>query len=186
MQHKNIVINSSFDNSLYDTGAGIFKRTLWYYINYFFFKSYLFPIYSTKVFLLRLFGAKIGRGLVIKPNVNIKFPWKLSIGDDVWIGEGVWIDNLASVVIGDNVCISQKAYILTGSHNYKSSKFDLMVGEVLIEAGVWACAGSVILPGTVLKSHCVILPFAVVSGVINEYSIVKGNTFSVIGLRNIV
>ena len=56
---------------------------------------------------MRLFGASVGKGVIINPRVNIKYPWKLVIGSNVWIGEKVWIDNLADVTIGDNVCLSQ-------------------------------------------------------------------------------
>ena len=81
-----------------------------------------FPFSCLKKKILFLFGSKIGSRFYIKPNVNIKYPWHLKIGENVSIGEGVWIDNLADVNIGSNVCISQNAYLLTGSHNYKCKK----------------------------------------------------------------
>ena len=80
---------SKYDNSWYSTGAGKFKMVLWYFVNILFFMNPLNPISSLKVLLLRLFGAKIGRGVVIKPSVNIKYPWLLEIGDNSWIGERV-------------------------------------------------------------------------------------------------
>src|SRR5947208_3121617 len=96
---------SSFNNSWYKPGRGFITRGLWYCVNVLHFKSFS-PFNWKKVFLLRLFGAKVGKGVVIKPGVNIKYPWRLKIGDNVWIGEKVWIDNLGDVVIEDNVCIS--------------------------------------------------------------------------------
>ena len=69
---------------------------------------------------------KVGRSVIIKPRVRIKYPWFLQIGDNSWIGEDVWIDNLDSVIIKENVCISQGAMLMSGSHNYKSEKFDLI------------------------------------------------------------
>ena len=75
------------------------------------------PFSGLKVFLLQLFGAKVGKGVVIKPNVNIKYPWLLEIGDYTWIGERAWIDNLAQVKIGKNCCISQGAMLLCGNNN---------------------------------------------------------------------
>src|SRR6478672_5561364 len=96
---------STYNNSWYKPGSPI-KRFFWHYINFIFFKSGWFPVYVFKTFLLRGFGASIGKGLVIKPFVNIKYPWFLKIGDDVWIGENVWIDSLAQITIGKNVCIS--------------------------------------------------------------------------------
>ncbi len=79
-------MNKKTDLSIYTTGnfvigAGIIKRVLWYFTNVLFFISPLIPVSSLKVALLRLFGAKVGKGVNIKPSVNIKFPWKLSIGD---------------------------------------------------------------------------------------------------------
>ncbi|MDZ7624210.1 MAG: hypothetical protein U5J96_07185 [Ignavibacteriaceae bacterium] len=87
---------------------------------------------SFKIFALRFFGAKVGKGVIIKPCVNIKYPWFLEIGDNVWIGEEVWIDNLGKVKIGNNVCLSQGALLLCGNHNYKKETFDLIVGDITL------------------------------------------------------
>ena len=100
--------------------------------------------------MLRIFGAKIGKGVIIKPAVSVKYPWNLEIGSHVWIGEGVWIDNLGKVQIKDNVSISQGAMLLTGNHNYKKVTFDLIVQEIIIEEGVWIGAKSIVCPGV----HC--------------------------------
>ena len=102
---------SSFDNSWYNPGAGKFKRLFWYLINTLFFQSNALLPYSVKASMLRSFGAKVGIGVVIKPRVNIKYPWNLEIGDHAWIGERVWIDSLDKVTIGANACISQGALI---------------------------------------------------------------------------
>jgi len=107
---------SKYDNRWYNPGSKL-KRFLWYFVNVLFFKTSIPYPSILKVFILKYFGAKIGKNVVIKPNVNIKYPWFLEIGDNVWLGEGVWIDNLTDVKIGNNVCVSQDAYILTGSHN---------------------------------------------------------------------
>ena len=96
---------SKYNNSYYKPGS-VFKRVIWYFTNSLLFKSSWFPFIKPKVFLLRAFGAKVGKNLVIKNNVNIKYPWKLEIGNHCWIGEEVWIDNLHSVIIMDNVCLS--------------------------------------------------------------------------------
>ena len=102
---------SLYDNSWFNTGGSTIKRLLWYFINVLFFMNPLNPSSGLKVRLLRTFGAKIGKGVVIKPSVNIKYPWNLSIGDYTWIGEKVWIDNLVQTTIGANVCISQGAML---------------------------------------------------------------------------
>lgn len=128
-----------------------------------------------KRFLLRFFGARIGKGLIIKNHVNIKYPWFLSIGDHCWIGEQVWIDNLAPVKIAHHVCVSQGAMLLTGNHNYKKETFDLMVGEITIDDGVWIGAKSVVCPGLSLKSHSVISVGSVLTQNTEAYFIYRGN-----------
>src|ERR1700743_1469781 len=103
------VANDRYNNDWYkkQIGASKGKQVLWYFVNGLFFINPLNPSSAIKKALLRMFGAKIGRGVLLKPGINIKYPWKLSIGDFSWIGEKVWIDNLADVRIGRNVCLSQ-------------------------------------------------------------------------------
>lgn len=137
---------TKFDNSWYKPGP-FWKRTLWYYTNSIFFESPWFPFYKLKVVLLRLFGASVGQSVLIKPQVNIKYPWFLEIGDYVSIGEGVWIDNLGKVVVQDYVTISQGALLLSGNHDYKSEGFDLIVTEIILEEGAWIGAKSTVGPG---------------------------------------
>jgi putative colanic acid biosynthesis acetyltransferase WcaF len=89
MQKTNLAV---YNNHPYHPGGSMLKRLIWYYVNIFLFKNALFPFYTPKVFLLRAFGAKIGKQVEFKPSVNIKYPWNLTIGDEVWIGENVcWI-----------------------------------------------------------------------------------------------
>ncbi|MFI5150098.1 MAG: putative colanic acid biosynthesis acetyltransferase [Bacteroidia bacterium] len=165
---------SAYNNSWYNPGAGILKRTLWYCVNACFFTGW-FPFNAVKVFLLRLFGARIGKGLVIKPRVNIKYPWKLELGDHVWIGEHVWIDNLDLVKIGNHCCLSQGAFILCGNHNYKKKNFDLMVSAVTLEAGVWIGAKATVCPGVTAFSHAVLTAGSVASKDLEAWYIYQGN-----------
>jgi putative colanic acid biosynthesis acetyltransferase WcaF len=174
-----------YNNSWYNPGGSKLKRLLWYFINAFFFNSSLFPVSFLKVSLLKLFGAKIGKGVVIKPNVNIKYPWLLEIGNFSWIGEEVWIDNLALIKIGNHACISQGALLLCGNHNYSSSKFDLMVGEIKVEDGSWVGAKSIVCPGSILKSHAVLAAGSVGKGVLESYSVYQGNPAIKTKLRTI-
>lgn len=165
---------ASFNNSWYDTGANNVKRLIWYFMNAIFFNS-AFPINGIKVFLLKLFGAKVGVGVILKPHINIKYPWKLIIGNNVWIGEKVWIDNLAKVTIADNVCISQGALLLCGNHNYKKSTFDLIAEEIILEEGVWIGAKSVVCPGVTCQSHAVLAVNSVATQTLEKYTIYQGN-----------
>ena len=164
-----------FNNDWFDRGASKFKIILWYYFNMLFFASRWMPLSSFKVFLLRLFGAKIGKGVVIKPFVNIKYPWRLIIGNDVWIGEQVWIDNLETVTIGNNVCVSQGAFLLCGNHNYKRNTFDLIAKQIKLEDGVWIGAKTVVCPGVICKSHSLLTVGSVATSNLEPYTIYQGN-----------
>ena len=163
-----------FSNTAYEPG-NYFIRMFWYLLNSIFLNSSLpYPL-SVKVLLLKTFGAKIGSNVVIKPNVNIKYPWFLELGDNVWIGEEVWIDNLAEVKIGSNSCLSQGAYLLTGNHNYKKESFDLIVKPIIIEEGVWIGAKTIVCPGVVCKSHSILTVGSVATKDLDSYSIYQGN-----------
>ncbi len=176
---------SKFNNSWYNPGTNVLKRTIWYYTNVFFFLNPWNPFSSLKVILLRIFGAKIGKGVVIKPAVNIKYPWNLVIRNHVWIGEKVWVDNLANVEVGDNVSISQSAMLLCGNHNYKKSTFDLITGEIKLEEGVWIGADSIVTPGITCKSHSILAVNSVATKDLEAYTIYQGNPAVEVRKRNI-
>lgn len=164
---------SKFNNSWYKPGNSV-KRILWYFVNVCFFNS-AFPLIGVKIFLLKLFGAKVGQGVVLKPYINIKYPWKLQIGNHVWIGEKVWIDNLGEVVIKDHACVSQGAMLLCGNHHYKKVAFDLIVGNITIDEGAWVGAMSVICPGVKVGSHAVLTVNSVATHHLEPYFIYQGN-----------
>lgn len=176
---------SRYDNSWYNPGGGTLKRILWYFTNVLFFINPLNPSSGIKVRLLRMFGAQIGKGVVIKPSVNIKYPWNLFIGNYSWIGENVWIDNLVQVTIGANVCISQGAMLLCGNHNYKKSTFDLMVKPIIIEDGVWIGAQTTVCPGVKAHSHSVLCVGSVASKDLDAFSIYRGNPAEFIKTREV-
>lgn len=158
-------------------------RTIWFYVNSLFLNSYILPISGLKIFLLRLFGAAIGKGCVIKPKVNIKHPWKLKLGANVWLGEEVWIDNLDKVSIGNNVCISQGAFLLCGNHNYKKSGFDLMTSPIIINDGVWIGAKAVVCPGAVVEENVVLSVGSVLKEQTERGMIYSGNPAKIIRER---
>jgi putative colanic acid biosynthesis acetyltransferase WcaF len=174
---------SSFTNSWYRSG-NFFKRIIWYFLNELILKNTLIPWVGLKIFFLRLFGAKIGKGVMIKPGVNIKYPWNLSIGNHVWVGENVWIDNLAKTTIEDNVCISQGAILLCGNHNYKKSTFDLIIGEIILEEGSWVGAKSMVCPGVRLKTHAILAVGSVANKDLESYAIYQGNPAIRVRARN--
>jgi len=164
----------SFSNDWYQPGNPV-KRFFWYFFNVVFLLNPLNPFSGLKKFVLRLFGAKIGKGTLIKPRVNVKYPWNLIVGKNVWIGEQVWIDNLAKVNIGDNVCISQGSMLLCGNHNYKKVSFDLIVKPIDLEEGVWIGAKAIVCPGITCSSHALLTVNSVATTNLDAYSVYQGN-----------
>jgi putative colanic acid biosynthesis acetyltransferase WcaF len=189
MNNKTAVQNktnlAAYDNSWFNAGAGKLKIFLWYIVNALFFINPLNPSSKLKIFLLRLFGAQVGTGVVIKPSVNIKYPWKLSVGNFTWIGEKVWIDNLELVSIADNCCLSQGCMLLTGNHNYRKSTFDLIALPITLESGSWIGAFAIVCPGVTVKSHAVLSVNSVASATLDSYSVYKGNPAVIIKEREI-
>lgn len=163
---------SKFNNDWYNPGSSI-KRLAWYCISSVFFET-AFPVSSLKVFILKAFGARISNGVVIKPRVRIKYPWKLSIGENSWIGEQVWIDNLDEVVIGKNCCLSQGAFLLCGNHDYKKPSFDLIIKPIVLEDGVWIGAKSTVCPGVKVHSHAVLSVGSVATSDLQANGIYQG------------
>lgn len=161
------------------------KVLLWFFLNYTIMNSFFPWPGSLKSKLLRLFGAQVGKGLVIKPKVRIKYPWKLRIGDHCWIGESVWIDNLDMVELGDHVCLSQGAMLLTGNHDYKRSDFPYRLGSIRIEDGVWVGAQSVVCPGIVCHSHAVLTVKSVAAKHLDAWTVYAGNPAIAIRKREI-
>ena len=166
---------STYNNSPFHPGGSALKRLLWFYLNSLFLKSSLLPISNFKIFLLRAFGAKVGSNVTIKPGVNVKYPWHLTIGNNTWIGENVWIDCLVPIAIGNNVCLSQGAVLLTGNHDYKKSTFNLITKSVVLEDGVWIGACAVVNPGVTAASHAVLTTGSIATKNLESYSIYQGN-----------
>lgn len=166
---------SRFNNSTFPRGAGIIKETLWYFTNALFFINPLFPFRSPKPFLLRLFGAQVGKGVVIHPGANIKFPWKLEIGDHVWIGQRVWLDNLDRLAIRSHVVISQGAMLILGSHDYRKVDYPTLTGPVVLEEGAWIGAGAIVLGGVTVGTHALLSAGSVTGRSLKAYTIYRGN-----------
>jgi len=184
---KNKVDLSSYNNDLFRSSLPSLPfRLLWYWVSILVFRNPLFTGYGFKRWLLRSFGAKLGKGVVIKPSVNIKYPWNLHVGDHSWIGENVWIDNLAVVYIGRNACLSQGAMLLTGNHDYSKASFDLMVNEIHLEDGAWVGAKSVVCPGVCCKTHSVLAVGSVANKDLEPYTIYQGNPAVAVKERQIL
>ncbi|MCL5023037.1 MAG: WcaF family extracellular polysaccharide biosynthesis acetyltransferase [Nitrospirae bacterium] len=166
---------SKFRNASYAPGRRFLTRSIWFVTNVLFVLNPLNPFSQLRAILLKMLGGKIGQGVVLKPSINIKYPWNLEIGDNSWIGESVLFDSLDKISIGSNVCISQGAYLCTGNHDYTKEAFDLIVRPIVIEDGVWVGAKAVICPGVTLRSHSVITAGSVVTKDTEPYGIYQGN-----------
>lgn len=175
---------SKFKSENFQRGRAAWVEFLWLLIQAFFVSSWL-PGSIHRVWLLRTFGAEIGRGVVVKPHLRVKFPWRLRIGDHVWLGENVWIDNLALVEIRDNVCVSQGVYLCTGSHDWSGPNFDLVVKPIRISEHAWVCARSTIAPGTKVGKGAVIALGSVASGELIPWHVYSGIPAAVIRARSI-
>lgn len=120
---------------------------------------------SLRVRALRAFGAQIGEGVIFRPRTRVRFPWKLSIGDRSWIGEGVWFHNQAPISIGADVVISQETMLTTGSHAVHRD-MALITRPIRIEDGAWVTTRCLILGGAQIGVSAVIQPYTVVRGVV--------------------
>lgn len=166
-----------------DRGAGKLKEISWYFIKMIFFLS-AFPYpNSVKTALLRLFGSKIGKSVIIKPRVNIHFPWKLIIGDNVWIGEEAFLLNFELLTIGNNVCISQRAFLCGGNHDFRVPEMPYRNGPVTLMDGCWVGASVFISPGVTVGVDTVITSGSIVTASLESNGIYKGNPLAYIKPR---
>ena len=162
-----------FDNGKFDRGRSRFVEILWLLLDTVLVRSRI-PGYAHRRLIIRAFGARVGKGVLIKPGVRIKFPWRLEIGNNSWVGEDVWIDNLASVQIGANCCISQGAYICTGNHDWAAPAFDLIVKPIKIADGAWIAAKSVVGPGVRVGEGAVLSMGSVAKSDMASWGIYQG------------
>jgi putative colanic acid biosynthesis acetyltransferase WcaF len=112
--------------------------------------------YGWRRWLLRLFGASIGKGVFLRPSVRVTYPWKLKVGDHCHIGDEVVLYTLGEIEIGDCAVVSQRSYICTGSHDYTSPTFDIYAKKIVIEAEAWVASDVFVAPGVVIGSGAVV------------------------------
>jgi len=176
---------SRFSNAWYDPGRSLAVRALWFFCGLPLVRSRLVPGSGWRRAVLRSFGARIGPAVVIKPGVRVKYPWLLSVGAHSWIGEEVWIDNLAPVAFGDNVCVSQGAYLGTGNHDWTDPAFGLVVRPVTLGNGAWVGARALICPGVTVGECGVAASGSVVAKSIPPREIHAGNPAAFVRMRRI-
>ncbi|MCL6442601.1 MAG: WcaF family extracellular polysaccharide biosynthesis acetyltransferase [Alicyclobacillus sp.] len=174
------------------SGPGNFHRTrskwleaIWMVVEFLLVTNPLQVSSRLRVAALRLFGATIGRGVIMRPRIRVKFPWNLSVGDRCWIGEGVWIHNQTRVTIGHDVVISQETFITTGSHDTRRT-MDLIVKPVTIRDGAWVTSRCIVLQGVEVGENTIITPGSVVHRSLKANGIYGGNPCTFIKPREIV
>jgi putative colanic acid biosynthesis acetyltransferase WcaF len=166
---------------LFDPTCGLTRgrsasiEALWYAFKSVIFMSALPWPSALKVGLLRLFGASVGQGVVIKPRVNIHLPWKLTVGDHCWIGEGAWILNFEPVLIGAHSCISQNVFLCTGNHDFRDVTMPYRNAPIVVENGAWIAAQSFVGPGVTVGTEAVVLAGSVVLKSIAGGSVYQGS-----------
>ena len=175
---------ADFDSRCFSRGRNALVESLWLALQAMLISSSL-PGSTHRRFLLRLFGANIGQGVCIKPGVRVKFPWRLVIGEHAWIGEDVWIDNLAEVTIGRNSCLSQGVYLCTGSHDWGSSTFELITKPIWIGEGAWIAAKAVIAPGVTVGQGAVLSLGSVATCDLEPWTIYQGVPAKPVASRHI-
>lgn len=129
---------------------------LWWVVHAFLFKPSPQVLYGWRRFLLRSFGAEIGKGVIIRPSAQITYPWKVRIGDYSWIGDNVVLYSLGDIIIGKNTVISQKSYICTGTHDYSKTEFPILAKNIVIEDECWLATDVFVSPGVTICKGVVV------------------------------
>lgn len=181
---KSLVSLSKFNSQIgLDRQVSKSKEIIWYLFKMFFFLSaFPFP-YSFKSHILRIFGAKVGNDLVIKPRVNIHFPWKLTIGDNVWIGEEAFLLNFEPLNIGSNVCISQRAFLCSGNHDFRDTSFGYRNGPITLMDGSWVGASVFVGPNVTIGVDSVIAAGSILTKSVGNNGVYQGNPAIFVGNR---
>jgi putative colanic acid biosynthesis acetyltransferase WcaF len=146
----------------YDKGRNVAWQAAWFAVQNLVFDAWWLPG-RLRPRILRAFGASVGRNVLIRHRVRVLWPWKLSIGNDAWIGEDAWLLNLEHITIGDDVCVSQGAFLCTGSHDHRSTDFRYDNGPIVVEDGAWIAAQALVLRGSVIGRGAVIGARAVIT-----------------------
>lgn len=156
---------------------------IWWLVQSLFFHTSPQVMYGWRRFLLKLFGAKIGKNVLFRPSVTVTYPWKLKIGDDCWIGDHVTLYTLGPIVIGSNTVISQHSYLAAASHDYTKPSFDIFAKQITVEDEVWIAAHCFIAPGVTVGRGAVVGSCSVTFKDVPPMMVCMGNPLKVIRPR---
>jgi putative colanic acid biosynthesis acetyltransferase WcaF len=146
----------SYNQSWFDRGRPTWYILLWWLVQAIAFPLTPHPLNNVRCAILRLFGADIGKGVLIRPTARFTYPWKVTIGDYSWIGDDVVFYSLDQIHIGQHCVISQKSYLCTGSHDFHDPAFGLKTAGITIDHGVWIAADCFIGLGVKIGANAVI------------------------------
>ncbi|MEL6458361.1 MAG: hormogonium polysaccharide biosynthesis acetyltransferase HpsU [Cyanobacteria bacterium J06636_27] len=145
-----------YDQSDFDRGRAGWYVFLWWFVQAITFPLTLHNMSGIRCAILRLFGARIGKGVLIRPTARFTYPWKVTIDDYSWIGDDVVLYSLDEIHIGSHCVVSQKSYICTGSHDIKDPAFGLKINKVAIGNGAWVATDCFVAPGVTIGANAVI------------------------------
>jgi putative colanic acid biosynthesis acetyltransferase WcaF len=168
---------AGFTGKGYDRGRPVPHQVAWYVTQNLIFTKWWFPA-RWRPGLLRFFGAEVGQGVLIRSRVRVHWPWKLSVGQDCWIGEGAWLLNLEPITLGNDVCVSQDAFVCTGSHDRRSPTFEFDNAPIVLEDGAWVAARAIVLRGVRVGRGAV-----VAAGGVAHHDVPEGAVLTADGLR---
>jgi len=137
-------------------GRSAVYTQIWWIVQSTLFRMSPQVFYGWRRWLLRLFGARIGKGVIIRPSVQVTYPWKLKVGDFCHIGDEVVLYTLGEIEIGDCAVVSQRSYICTGSHDHTSPTFDIYARKIVIEPEAWLATDVFVAPGVLIGSGAVV------------------------------
>jgi putative colanic acid biosynthesis acetyltransferase WcaF len=180
-----LVDHRGFSSRDYSAGRPLVVRVLWIVVEALVFLNPIATSYRLKRWLLRVFGADIGTGVVIKPGVHVKHPWRLSVGDHSWIGERAWIDNLAPVSLGRSCCVSQGAYLCTGNHDWSDPGMGLFARPITIKDGAWVGAFARVAPGVIVGQEAILTMGTVLTENAAPSMVYRGNPASICRRRTL-
>lgn len=159
----------------FDRGAPRWQEALWVAVKALFFLTPVPWPSAWRAQLLRAFGARIGRGVVIRNFVNITYPWRFEAGDFVWLGDEAMILSLAPVVLKSNVCVSQRAFLCTGSHAFRAPAFDLLTKAITVHERSWIAAQAFVAPGVEIGPDSMVCAGSIVLASVAAGTVVAGN-----------
>ncbi|MBJ7401773.1 MAG: colanic acid biosynthesis acetyltransferase WcaF [Bradyrhizobium sp.] len=140
-------------------------------------------MFAWRRFALVLFGAKIGKRVLIRPGVRVTYPWNVTIGDHVWIGDNATLYSVAEISIGSHTVISQDAYLCAGTHDHRDITFPFKASPIRIADECWVAARAFIGPGVKMGQGAIAGAGSIVMGSVAPATVVAGNPAKVVRPR---